>query len=1034
MANVCSRPKADTEPRLSLFAYCPLCLEVAMVTLSSQERDWSQRFVVVQKKVKSTAGKTKVEKPVSQKESHIIPKAGRKIEVFPVVGIGASAGGLEALQRFFDAMPETSSAAFVVVAHLAPKHVSLMPELLQRHTKMSVVQIQDGTKAEPGHVYIIPPDHDLYLLNGTLQLLPIPEKRGASLPIDVFLKSLAQDQGSSAAAIILSGTGSDGTAGIRAIKREYGMAMVQTEASAKYDGMPRSAIATGLADFVLPPEQMPARLQKYFKYAHHKQKEASGSIEDHAPDALQKIFIILRSRTNHDFSQYKKNTICRRIERRMNVHQLDDIADYVRYLQKNDREAGILFDELLIGVTNMFRDPDAFKSLANHGLIEMMKQKPKGYTFRAWVAGCSSGEEAYSIAILLLECMEKVNRNFQVQVFATDIDEKAINIARRGVYSSSILENVSEQRLKRYFHRRDDGQYRIKKVVRDMLVFAPQNVIKDPPFTKLDLLSCRNLLIYLGPELQKKLLPVFHYSLKPGGILFLGSSETIGQQNAGYFSVLDKKWKVFKSLPFKMTVSPILNFPSIPIERDEQEIPLPDSVNKIEEISAFQLVETILQQSDAPPCVIISKDNNITYIHGKTGRFLEPSEGQVSVNLLAMVRPGLKKALSEAIHQVSMHNQDVVCKGLQVSHHSGFINVDMSVKPILEPVAMHGMTMVVFEEVTGTEGEQKPKPPKINRKPKTVQELEQELRYTKEHLQSTIEELEASNEELKSTNEELQSTNEELETSKEELQSLNEESVTVNAELQGRIEELSTANDDMKNLLDSTEIAILFLDVDLCVRRFTPAVTGLIPLATTDAGRPIKHFASNLLHAELTQDAEKVLNNLSIINKEVVSEDGRVYHMQMRPYRTMNNVIDGVVVIFDDISASKAAEKRAQGAKYFSESIVNTVRQSLLVLDRELRVVSANPAFYEHFAVKPKETIGEFIYELDCKQWDIPELRRLLDEVLAKNSVFDGYTVEHEFETIGKRIMILNARKVRGPDPDELILLAIEDSESGKLT
>ncbi|RLL56003.1 chemotaxis protein CheR [Mariprofundus sp. EBB-1] len=993
---------------------------------------------MVQDRGKATAGKASVKKSIAKKKSNTVPHIDGGSAAFPIVGLGASAGGLEALQIFFDAMPDTSPAAFIIVAHLAPKHVSLMPELIQRHTKMPVEQIQDGTRVESGHVYIIPPNYNLCLLNGTLELMLLPEKRGALLPIDNFFKSLAQDQGANAVAIILSGTGSDGTIGIRAIKDECGMCMVQTEASAKYDGMPHCAIASNRADYVLSPDEMPAQLHKLFKYKYSKANIVPERLIQHPPDALQKIFVILRSRTNHDFSQYKKNTLCRRIERRMNVHHLGDIFDYVRYLQESDREADILFDELLIGVTNMFRDPDAFYSLANYGLIEMMKQKPEGYTFRVWVAGCSTGEEAYSIAILILECMEKLKCDFQVQVFATDIDEKAITIARRGVYASTIAKDVNDKRLKRYFIKLDDGQYQVKKMVREILVFAPQNVIKDPPFTKLDLISCRNLLIYLGSELQKKLLPVFHYSLKPEGILFLGSSETIGQQNIDYFSVVDKKWKIFKALPFKMTTTPILNFPGAPIALGEQELTVSDKVQKIEEISAFQLVEAILQQSDAPPCVIIGVDNNITYIHGKTGRFLEPSQGQVTVNLLAMLRPGLKKAFSEAIQQVGMHNQDVVCKGLQVEHSGGYINVDMTVRPIREPMAMHSMTMVVFEEVSEKGADHQPKRVKVRSKPKTVEELEQDLRFTKEHLQSTIEELETSNEELKSineelqsTNEELQSTNEELETSKEELQSLNEESVTVNSELQGRIEDLSASNDDMKNLLDSTEIAIVFLDIDLCVRRFTPAVSALIPLAASDAGRPIKHFASNLLYEDLTQDAEKVLNDLSVINKDVVSKCGSEYHMQMRPYRTVNNVIDGVVVTFDNISASKEAEKRAIRAKLYAESILNTVRQSLLVLDKDLRVVSANPLFYKYFSAKRKDTIGHVIYDLGNGQWNIPKLRELLDEVLNKNSVFDDYEVEYEFEAIGKHKMILNARKVIGfdsdSDSDELILLAIEN-------
>ena len=465
---------------------------------------------------------------------------------FPIVGIGASAGGLEAFETFFKAMPSDSGMAFVVVAHLDPTHVSILPELIQKRTEMSVVQVADGTRIKPNTVYVIPPNKALEVLNGVLQLLEPSRPRGVSLPIDSFFRSLAQDQGPNAVAIILSGTGTDGTLGLRAIKGETGMVMVQDEESAKYDGMPRSAIGTGLADFVLPVDKMPEQLIKYARHALlAPSPKIPGATEGELPDVLQKIYVLLRSRTGHDFSLYKRNTILRRVERRMSVHQIDDVSDYVRYLQESEHEANILFKELLIGVTSFFRDPEAFDVLKDGVLHQLLGGRPEGHTFRAWVPGCSSGEEAYSLAIILHESMERLKRHFSVQIFGTDLDADAIDVARAGRYPASIADDVGERRLKRYFTEEDDGQYRIAKAIREMLVFAPQNVIKDPPFTKLDLLSCRNLLIYLGGELQKKLLPLFHYSLRPDGVLFLGTSETIGQA-ADLFSLIDRKWKIFR--------------------------------------------------------------------------------------------------------------------------------------------------------------------------------------------------------------------------------------------------------------------------------------------------------------------------------------------------------------------------------------------------------------------------------------------------------------------------------------------------------
>ena len=850
----------------------------------------------------------------------------------PIIGIGASAGGLEAFEAFFIAMPADAGLAFILVPHLDPTHISIMPELIQKRTRMQVLQIKDGMRLEPNTVYVVPPNQDLALLNSTLQLMELRRPRGANLPIDRFLRSLARDQGPNAVAIILSGTGSDGTLGVKAIKGEAGMVMVQDEQSAKYDGMPRNAIATGVADYILPPAEMPGQLIKYLRHVVQPTTATVLADDGRMPDNLQKICILLRTRTGHDFSLYKKNTILRRIERRMHVHQIDTVEDYVLYLQKSEVELDILFQELLIGVTNFFRDAKAFEVLREKIMPELLAGKADGYTMRVWVAGCSSGEEAYSIAILLQEVMEDLNRNINVQIFSTDIDENAVNAARTGIFPASIAGDVSAARLKRWFSK-EDNQYRVNKSIREMLVFAVQSVIRDPPFTKLDLLSCRNLMIYLGPELQKRLIPVFHYSLKPDGILFLGSSESIGQGHE-LFVRLDKKWKIYRRNIGPTAAQPGVKFPPAPAMAAHARPVQPESIRRAEELSAFQLVESILRQVDAPPCVVIDETNNIIYLHGRTGRYLEPASGKVSVNILEMARPGLKMDLAAAIREVVTNQQECVRKRVAIEHNDSHISIDLTVKPILEPRALRGLMMVIFKENEPPASRNKATKKTMARPKNTdVERLEQELRRSRESLQLTIEELETSNEELQSANEELQSTNEELETSKEELQSLNEEAATVNAELQSRIDEWSTTNDDMKNLLDSTQIATIFLNLELCVRRFTPKAVEIIPLSATDSGRPIKHFATALIDTDLTEDAFDVLQNLGTKEKEVRSKDGAFYRMRIRPYRTVNNVIDGVVITFDDITALKK-----------TEAAINTLNAALEHRARKRRPAPRNAA------------------------------------------------------------------------------------------
>ncbi len=917
--------------------------------------------------IKELAVKPTREKPAAESRHERSPKSclekgmaentGDEIQPgFPIVGIGASAGGLEALETFFKSMPANANIGFVLVVHLDPTHISILPELLQKRTTMKVCQARDGVHVKPNHVYVIPPNKDLTILHGTLHLMDLTQPRGVNLPIDTFFRSLAQDQERNAVCIILSGTGTDGTLGAKAVKGGVGMVMVQDEESAKYEGMPRSAIATGLVDYVLPPEQMPEQLVKYTRHATQKVAPRIAPAEGPIPQALQKIFVILRAHTKHDFSLYKKNTICRRIERRMNVHQIDDISDYVRYMQKSDRETGILFKELLIGVTNFFRDPEAFNILQENALPKLLADKPDDYAVRAWVPGCASGEEVYSTAIVLNECMERLGRHFHVQIFGTDIDEEAVNVARAGLYPESIVGDVGPERIKRYFSKEENGQYRVKKQIREMLVFAPQNVIKDPPFTKLDLLCCRNLLIYLGPELQKKLLAIFHYSLKPGGVLFLGSSETIGTAT-DLFGLTHKKWKIFTRKASTAGAHRALDFPPQPSSYEARDLEVPEAVQRAEELSALQLVETVLHQSDTPPCAIINDASNVIFIHGRTGRFLEPAEGKASVNILDMARPGLKKPLAVAVRHVATHKQEWTQKGVHVDLNGGKLFLNLTIKPILEQIAMRGLMMVVFEETAVPAIQEQRSHAQISpkREARSAGEVEQELQYTKENLQTTIEELETSNEELKSTNEELQSTNEELqstneelETSKEELQSLNEESATVNMELQARIDELSRTTDDMKNLLDSTNIATIFLDTELKIRRFTPKATDIIPLVATDSGRPINHLASTLAQVDIAQVAAQVLDDLSLREEEVDANDDRSYNMRIRPYRTIGNVIGGVVITFEDTTIAKRANQALKESEQRYRMLFELVGGAIVLIDPDTgRFVEFNQAAHE---------------------------------------------------------------------------------------
>ena len=956
-------------------------------------------------------------------------------EHFFVVGIGASAGGLEALEAFFRNMPTDNGMAFVVVTHQPAHHTSLLPEILGKGTAMPVLQAADGMPVEPNRVYIAPPDGRLSILRDTLRILE-PQPGHVRSPIDTFFRALADDQQEKAVGIVLSGTGTDGTLGLQAIKGASGMTMVQEPQSARYDGMPRSAIATGLVDYVLPPDAMPERLQAYARspYMQARMPETTPL----PGDVLDRIFLLLRAHVGHDFSLYKPTTIQRRVARRMNVHQIDDPNQYLRFLQENPHEVEQLFKELLISVTSFFRDPEAFDMLATQVLPPLLASKSDDDVVRVWVPGCATGEEAYSLGILLQEGLEQTGKRCNVQIFATDLDSQAIEVGRQGIYPVGIAADVAADRLSRFFTR-EETSYHVVKAIRDRVVFALHNLLSDPPFTKLDLISCRNLLIYLDATLQKRLVPMFHYALRPAGLLFLGTSETINGFDV-LFATVDKRWKLFRRKEATGTMPFLGNF-SLPAATSKLAGRLLETQVAPEPVARQEiLIDKLLVARYAPPTVVINGRGDIVHIHGRTGAYLEPAPGQARLNLLAMAREGLRLPLSGAIRQAAAQQDEIVLERLQVKTNGATSLVRLTVQQIVAPEALHSMLRVSFEPVAEAASPPPPHPRGGRRTSKKSREaeLEQELRTSQEELQHTREELDAAkeefqsaSEEMQSTNEEFQSTNEELESAKEELQSLNEELQTVNAELQSKVEMLSSTNDDMDNLLNSTDIATVFLDNHLCIKRFTPKSNELFRLIQSDIGRPLSDLTSSLNHERLVQDAEAVLRTLDSKDREVQTKTDTWYLMRMRPYRTARNVIDGVVVTFVDITRLKQAEAARQAAeaaaRRYAENIVQAIRQPLVILDAELQVVSANQSFYQLFALTPETTTDRYLYEVGQGQWNLPELRQQLSNILPHDTGFESVEITYEVPHRGRRLIRLNAHRMQQPGETDLILLAFED-------
>ena len=957
---------------------------------------------------------------------------------FPIVALGSSAGGLEATEAFFKNSPTDSGMAYVIISHLEPRHPSLLAEIISKSTTMEAAQAEDGMIIHKNKIYVIPPGKYLIITNGILHLFDRSSENEAFLPIDHFLRSLAEDRKENAVAVILSGNASDGSLGIRAIHSNLGMIMVQSPETAKYDSMPRNAIETGLVDYVLPPGEMSGMIVKYVQALGTKAR--SSKIEPvGAVDAEHKILSIVRSGTGHDFYLYKKSTINRRIERRMTVHQLESKEQYATYLLANQQEIHLLFQDLLIEVTNFFRNPEAFESLKENLKKTIFGPNSEKDELRVWVTACSSGEEVYSIGIILKELMEETGKNLHIQIFGSDINEEAINVARTGEYPLAIVEDVDAKRLDRYFIKQENG-YKVRKEIREMAVFAPHDVIRDPPFIHLDILSCRNLLIYFEPVLQRRVLEMFSTALNPNGILFLGESETITGFEDRYIPI-DPKRKIYRRRPYaiSMPITGVIAQPRPIKENAPKEKGLAKGPN------VHDRAEKILLSEHVPPCLVVNDKNEITYFHGRTNKYLEHSPGRASLGIQDLLREDIRSEVLLTLNESRNSGRTETREAIYVHTNGGSSFLNIIVRPLEEGTPVSDV-LVIFDEKFIPQKILKDKQQLTispNREIR-IDELERDLRYTKENLRSTIEELETSNEELTSTNEELQSNNEELqsvveesETGKEELNSLNEELLTVNTELERKNQELSKINSDTKNLLYSVDEAIIFLDIDLNIRRFTPQTEKIMNLLPGDVGRPIQDIAMRLQYQDLLIDSKEVLDTLNTEEKEVQTKEGRWYRLKLLPYRTVENVIDGVVMTFSDIDEQKKVQEKlkeltmeARASQEYAESIVNTIKEPLLIVDQDLVVRSANTSFYELFGTTDENIRDRPIGETLNGVWNNSVMIDRLKELSSKEAELENLSMEIVIPHLGKRSVDITARKLLIPSgKSTMILLSIQMRE-----
>jgi two-component system, chemotaxis family, CheB/CheR fusion protein len=966
------------------------------------------------------------------KSAPVLSKSPDEISC-PVVGVGASAGGLEAFTELLKHLPQKTGLAYALVQHLDPSRESHLREILSRTTQMPVVEASDGLRLEPNRVYVVPPGASMTVTDGVLQVGPREEGRGRHLPIDRFFQSLAAHRGSKAIGVVLSGNASDGTVGLKAIKAADGITFAQSEDSAKFPGMPRSAVSAGCVDFVLPPEKIAEELARLGGHPYLTANQAREPETGQNGDGLKRIFKLLRTATGVDFSNYRQTTIRRRIQRRVTVQRVEE-EEYLKLLEKNPAELQALFHDFLIHVTNFFREPETFAALARHVFPELLKDRGLDEPLRVWVPGCSTGEEVYSLAISLMEFLGDKTEVPAIQIFGTDASERVIETARKGVYDAGIEADVSPERLRRFFGRVEGG-FQITKSIRDLCVFARQNLIKDPPFSKLDLVSCRNVLIYFEPALQKKLIPVFHYALKPQGYLLLGSAENVNRFDE-LFTAIDQKNKIFLKRPNGNTTPSFAHPPEGDdiMQREAREASPDARASVWSRLDIHKEADRLLLAKFCPPALVIDDAMEIIQFRGEVVPYLNPAPGQASLNLFKMTHPGLAMELRSAILSARKGDGTPRRHVVRLGARGDAREVTMEVLRIDPPAVSERCFIILFEEqppLAATAGASK----KSKAADERTARLEEELSASKEHVQALIEEHEATNEELRSaneeiqsSNEELQSTNEELETAKEELQSTNEELTTLNEELKRNNDELNSLNDDLNNLLRTVGLPVVMLGRDLRIRRFTPSAQKLFKLIATDVGRAITDIQADIDVPDLAGLVHEAIDHLCLKEVELRDRQDHWYRLQIRPYETAENKIAGAVLILFDIDAARRSAHRLQHAANYSEAIVETVREPLLVLDGKLRIKRATTSFCTQFRVRPDAINGRLLYELGNRQWDIPALRSLLEEVLPRNTHVENFAVEHVFPKIGKKKMLLNARTVE-PTPGEepLIVLSITE-------
>jgi two-component system CheB/CheR fusion protein len=958
--------------------------------------------------------------------SHHDP-AGRSID-FPVVGLGASAGGLDAFRKLFDALPADTGMAYVLIQHLDPTHESMMVDLLTGHTSMVVLQAADEMRLERNHVYVMPPRAYLSLREGALRLSPPRERHGARMPLDFFLRSLAEECGERAICAILSGTGADGSLGLKAVKEQGGLVIVQDPTEAAYDGMPRSAIATGAADLVLPLADIPQALARYGQQTYvSAERNSAASPRDREQDPLVGIIDLLRTTTSHTFGLYKEGTLLRRIERRMAIGAVEDLGRYLEILRRTPEEIELLAKDLLINVTSFFRDAAAFEMLAEKIIPELVRREPER-PLRVWVPGCSTGEETFSIVILFIEAIAAAKRNTKLQVFASDLDADAVTFARNGLYAETIEAAVSPERLSRFFVK-EANSYRVARELRETVVFTVQDLLGDAPFSNIDLVSCRNLLIYLRPEVQEKVLSLFHFALSERGVLFLGTSETVGSLE-DRFVPISKKQRIYRRIG-RSRPSEV----SFPIGASDGVRALWPRVAKSTASprpSLGALSQQLLLETYAPASVLINRKHEGLYFFGPTDRYLRVASGEASRDLLAMAREGLRSKLRTAIRQAGEKTAGIVVTGARLSRSDSSVEVRISVQPLQSD----GEDLLLVSFIDEPKRERKPgasiETPADGTR---IAQLEHELDVTRQELQSAIRDHEASNEELKSineeamsVNEEFQSTNEELETSKEELQSLNEELTALNTQLHETVELHRATSNDLQNILTSSDVATLFLDRDLKIRFFTPAARSLFSIIDSDLGRPLADLAHRFPGADLLGDARTVLASPAPLRREIEADDGAWYIQRVLPYRAPDERIGGVVFTFADISEVKTAIREIRSARAYSDSILDTIRQPLVLLDDDLRVVSASRSFYRAFAMRSEETVGRSLTAAGDRRLDVPALRDFVDLIRAGDVAIEDYALDIELPSLGRRALLLNARKIDyEPPARRQTLVAFDD-------